>query len=511
MPLPSAELWCAPAALASDLRRSLERRGLRVSRVLALPDPLDPAALPAPARGSAVVVVVLDAPPASPLLDALAASMRAAKTTAVLACLGAGASRAPVLAALAARRGLGFAQGLDTLGDLAGVVAVHGPPRGGRLLILARSGALAREVATAASRRGVTIAPAGPRLAALAGGGGPKGMPLVLPPKTSAATVRRALAADDAFDVVAWVGRRPAGPALGGGVVEVDALVPDGAVPARRGTLCGADRLVSLLAALGHSPSANSASGASTPTSGARTGGRRKPPPVFDREATLGVLDGPPRTLSDPSSKRALAPYGIPFVREVLCTSASSAERAARDLTPPLVAKVASPDLPMGPDAPGVVTGIPNAPQARTAYHAALRAATKSNPKLRVLGVRIGEQTPGLALLRVRLIRGPDGAVVLAVGAHGPVGGVAGDLELTLPASREDIACLLDASPWRILWTGEDGRPAGDRAALLDLLVRASSFADDLVTRVSAVILDPVVVRDKGRGAFAADAQVTVG
>lgn len=511
MPLPCAELWCSPVALAPDLRRALERRGLRIARVVALPSPLDPEALPAPTRGTAVVVAVLDAAPASPVLDALAAAARTGRTEAVLGCLGAGASRAPVLAALAAQRGLGFAEDLDTLGDLAAVLAANGPARGGRVAVLTRSGAVAREVAAAARRRRVTLAPAGPKLAALAEAGLAAGAPLVLPAKVGAAAVRRALAADDAFDVVAWVGRRATGRALGAGVVELDALVPDGAAPARRGALGGADRLASLLGALASCRPDARTNGANGGAKRARAAGGRKPPPVADREATLAVLDGPPRTLSDPSSKRALSPYGIALVRETLCTSASSAERAARELRAPLTAKVASPDLPMGPDAPGIVTGIPNAPQARAAYHAALRAATRANPKARVLGVRIVEETPGVALLCARLTRTADGGVVLALGAHGPVGGVAADLELTLPASRDDLACLLDASPWRVLWTGEGGRPAGDRAALLELLGRAAAFSEDLVTRVSAVVLDPIVVREKGQGAFALDAQVTVG
>src|SRR6185503_5318426 len=122
----------------------------------------------------------------------------------------------------------------------------------------------------------------------------------------------------DAFDVVAWIGRRPAGPALGDGIVELEAAVPDGASPARRGALGGADRLVALLAAL-RAP-AHGANGAAAPDGRRKAGATR--PPVADREATLEVLDGPARVLSDPSSKRALAPYGIPFVKEALCTSA---------------------------------------------------------------------------------------------------------------------------------------------------------------------------------------------
>jgi hypothetical protein len=165
----------------------------------------------------------------------------------------------------------------------------------------------------------------------------------------------------------------------------------------------------------------------------------------------------------------------------------------------------------MGPDAPGVVTGILNAPQARAAYHAALRGAQRVGARIRVLGVRIGEEARGLALLSARLRRGPSGPVVLSLGAHGPLAAVAAELELTLPTSREDVGALLDASPFRALWSGDAGRPAGDRAALSELLTRACAFADDLATRVSAVALDPIEVRARGQGAFVVEARVTVG
>ena len=49
-----------------------------------------------------------------------------------------------------------------------------------------------------------------------------------------------------------------------------------------------------------------------------------------DERAVMDVIFGPPRALSDPASKAALAPYGVPFPLEELCTSPSRAAAEAQ-------------------------------------------------------------------------------------------------------------------------------------------------------------------------------------
>jgi hypothetical protein len=224
------------------------------------------------------------------------------------------------------------------------------------------------------------------------------------------------------------------------------------------------------------------------------------------------VLEGPARALSDPSSKRALAPYGLPIVAEVVCTNPTRAERAARRLRPPLVAKVASPDLPFGPGAPGIVRGVQNALQARAAYSAALRSATIAVPDLRVLGVRILEDVAGLAALAARIERRAEGSLRLAVRPHGLAGAAPGTVrEIVLPAGADDLDALVGTLAIPPLATSARGEPAADRTALVDLLARACLFAHELRDRVREVTLDPIVVRARGDGALVVDARVTVG
>ena len=325
----------------------------------------------------------------APCWLAEAFAVGSALAAAVVAVAGAGPSQAPVLRALAARRGLAFAADLDTLVEVAAVLADSGVPRGERVAIIARGPGAAREVVGAAARVGVALTPPGRALAAITT---PEG-PAAVTGRASGAAVRRAVLADAQHDLVVWVGRRPAGARAVGGLTEIEASVIGGTV-STGAVILGAERVARLLESIcaiaGRAP-------APVATGAVPSGGRRRSPFVPDRDATLAVLDGPPRALSDPSSKRALAPYRIPIVREVLCTSASGAERAARELQAPLVAKVASPDVPMGPDAPGVVTGILNAPQARAAYHAALRSVTGARKTSRAWRASWSESTASTA------------------------------------------------------------------------------------------------------------------
>ena len=67
-----------------------------------------------------------------------------------------------------------------------------------------------------------------------------------------------------------------------------------------------------------------------------------------DTRAVLDVLFGPKRALSDPASKAALLPYGIPIPTEELCSSASRAAAEATRIGFPVRISLASPQRLMG-------------------------------------------------------------------------------------------------------------------------------------------------------------------
>ncbi|MDB4988956.1 MAG: Archaeal succinyl-CoA ligase [ADP-forming] beta chain, partial [Myxococcaceae bacterium] len=108
-----------------------------------------------------------------------------------------------------------------------------------------------------------------------------------------------------------------------------------------------------------------------------------------DPAATRDVLFGPPRLLSDPASKAALSPFGLPMPQEELCSSPSRASAEAARIGFPVRISLASPDLRVWDYPELSVDGVDNAARVRDVYRQLLAAAQELTPQARVLGVTV--------------------------------------------------------------------------------------------------------------------------
>ncbi|MCC6991529.1 MAG: acetate--CoA ligase family protein, partial [Acidobacteria bacterium] len=98
---------------------------------------------------------------------------------------------------------------------------------------------------------------------------------------------------------------------------------------------------------------------------------------------------------------------------------------------------------------------------------------------------------------------------VVAVGLGGVFVEVLRDTALRLPPlALADAHEMLDELAGAALLDAVRGRPARDRAAVADLLVRLSWLAVDLAADVEEIDINPVLVRERGSGAIAVDALI---
>jgi acetate---CoA ligase (ADP-forming) len=110
------------------------------------------------------------------------------------------------------------------------------------------------------------------------------------------------------------------------------------------------------------------------------------------------ILDGvaPGEGLSEPDSKRVLAAYGIKGSRDVLCTTAAEAVRAANGLGYPVVLKAVSAGLTHKSDLGLVAVGVASATEVRATFADLLRRATRAvGRRGTVDGVLVCEQVEG--------------------------------------------------------------------------------------------------------------------
>jgi acetyltransferase len=234
------------------------------------------------------------------------------------------------------------------------------------------------------------------------------------------------------------------------------------------------------------------------------------PDPSRAASVIAGALAAGRGALSEIEVQAVLKAYGVPVVESRLAPDAESAADAADALGYPVVVKIQSPDLVHKSDVGGVALDLED-------RAAVLRAA--GDMRARALRLRPGARVEGFIVQS--MIRRPR-AFELIIGASvdpifGPVllfgqGGTAvevlADRALALPPLNLALArqTMARTRVARLL-AGYRDRPAADRNAVADVLVRISQLVADQA-EVSEIDINPLLADDKG--VVALDARIRV-
>lgn len=235
-----------------------------------------------------------------------------------------------------------------------------------------------------------------------------------------------------------------------------------------------------------------------------------QPPGRVDPRAVLDVIFGPPRRLSDPASKAALRPYGVPVPVEELCASPSRAAAEATRIGFPVRIALASPDLRVWDHPELAIDDVDNAARVRDVFRQITSLGRARAPLARLLGVTVTATTPARALLQVH-IAPLDGDLVLArVGfADGHGRASRDETVLVLPAPAERIALGLARLRGASMLVEADTWPDG-LEPLADVLSVLAAFQRDRRLEVESVEVNPLALL-VGAGAEVREACVTVG
>ncbi len=229
-----------------------------------------------------------------------------------------------------------------------------------------------------------------------------------------------------------------------------------------------------------------------------------------EEEAVRQVLFGPPRTLSDPASKSALAPYGVPLPTERLCRSASRTAAEAMRLRFPVRIALASPDLRTWEHPELVADGVDNASRAKDVFRQFTAWVRTHAPEARVLGVTVSVTTAAYCHLRIQMRPAPHGRVLLRLGFADPHGLASEDEILTILPIR--LRRLEQAA--RRLRGHELLFPESTRREVLEhlgeVLLRLTVFLHRWRREVDALHIEPLAVLVGGQ-VEVREAAVTVG
>jgi acetate---CoA ligase (ADP-forming) len=203
---------------------------------------------------------------------------------------------------------------------------------------------------------------------------------------------------------------------------------------------------------------------------------------------------------------RRLEEFGIPVAATVAAASADAAVAAAERLGYPVALKIDSPDLAHKTDVGGVRLGCADAAAVRHAFAELLAEVRRRAPAARLDGVLVQPMIDGGVEMIVGVKRDPVVGPAVVCGFGGVLVEVLRDVAVRVPPLDADEArAMLAELRGAALLTGVRGGPAADVAALADVLVRTAALAEAYGDRLNALDLNPLVVREAGRGAVAVD------
>jgi acyl-CoA synthetase (NDP forming) len=233
----------------------------------------------------------------------------------------------------------------------------------------------------------------------------------------------------------------------------------------------------------------------------------RRPRPDEARVAALLTGRAPGEILLEPESRGILAAWGIPIPPWQLARTAAATVAAAKAVGAPVALKLVARGLAHKSDVGGVLLGVRGARSVAAGHRQLMQAAARAG--LGGVGVLVTPMIPAGVEVVVGAFRDVQFGPVVMFGLGGVLVEALDDVVFRVaPLDEGDAQAMIDEVRGRRLFGAFRGRPAIDRASLVDLLVRVSELAAER-PEVGELDLNPVILGPER--AAVADARIVVG
>ena len=224
----------------------------------------------------------------------------------------------------------------------------------------------------------------------------------------------------------------------------------------------------------------------------------RKIPPLPKPRGKAGAL-------SPGSIERSLKAAGVTPPRSIFATSAKAAADAAQKIGFPVVLKIVSPEVSHKTEVGGVKLGLKNKAEVGAAARELAKRLRRAAPKASVSGFQVQEMIAGVEMI-VGVREDPLYGPVMVVGAGGILVELVKDTAFRmLPVNRRSASDMLDELAVNGLLKGFRGGKPADRKALIDAICGLSTFFLDHRPWLADLEINPLMVRDAGKGVRAVD------
>jgi len=210
---------------------------------------------------------------------------------------------------------------------------------------------------------------------------------------------------------------------------------------------------------------------------------------------------------NEAQAKALFARHGLRIPREAVAATAREAAIAAREIGFPVALKLIADGVQHKSDVGGVVLDLADETAVERAFEAIMTAAVAHGVGASVLrGVLVAEMVRGGIETLVGVHRDAVFGPMLSFGAGGVAVEIMADVaRCRLPADRRAIEAMVDETRVARLLAAHRGRPAFDRAALIDAIEKTAALFLSLGDGAQALEINPLLVLEQGQGAVALD------
>jgi acyl-CoA synthetase (NDP forming) len=214
-------------------------------------------------------------------------------------------------------------------------------------------------------------------------------------------------------------------------------------------------------------------------------------------------------SIHEHDAKRLLAEAGLPVVAERLVTGLAEARVAAGALGYPIALKVVSDDIPHRSELGLVAVGLRDERELAEEWQRMSRRLEETGQRAAIAGFLVQPVARDGLEVFAGVSADPAFGPVLAFGAGGVRVETLADVALRpLPLRDGDAEAMIGETRAGALLAGYRGRPPGDVAALARCLTALADFAWAERDHVAEIDVNPIVVRERGRGCVVVDALI---
>ena len=242
--------------------------------------------------------------------------------------------------------------------------------------------------------------------------------------------------------------------------------------------------------------------------------------PVYEKfdvdiKAAKKVIDGAKAdgryAIGDAEAWNILKAYGLKIPKSSLAKNADEAVELAGEIGYPVVMKIASPDILHKTDVGGVKVGLESADQVRDAYDLMIYRTERFLPEAQIWGCQVQEMAPpgGLEVL-IGMNRDPQFGPLVTFGLGGIYVEALKDVTFRVaPFTRLDAQAMLSEIRSKALLDGVRGKPAVDKEAIVDVLLRMGQLVQDF-PEIAEFDINPLIVYPKEQGVIAIDMRLVL-